>query len=45
MADLVATFTRLGLTEQKAKETIKNEALSKTLKEIVEEVKSLILAL
>jgi len=37
--NLINLFTRLGLTEQKAKETLKNEALSQTLKEIVAEVK------
>ena len=35
-------FTNIGLTEQKAKETIKNEALSKNLKEIIELVMNLL---
>uniref|UniRef100_W5NB53 Glutamine--tRNA ligase n=1 Tax=Lepisosteus oculatus TaxID=7918 RepID=W5NB53_LEPOC len=35
MADLVTLFTEIGLSEQKAKETLKNEALSSTLKEAI----------
>ncbi|XP_036389341.1 glutamine--tRNA ligase [Megalops cyprinoides] len=35
MADLVAVFTSIGLSEQKAKETLKNESLSSLLKEAI----------
>ncbi|KAM3618431.1 uncharacterized protein V6R79_020221 [Siganus canaliculatus] len=35
MADTLALFTSIGLTEQKAKETLKNEALSTSLKEAI----------
>ncbi|KAL3064475.1 hypothetical protein OYC64_000689 [Pagothenia borchgrevinki] len=35
MADTLALFTSIGLSEQKAKETLKNEALSSALKEAI----------
>uniref|UniRef100_A0A8D0D9N6 Glutamine--tRNA ligase n=1 Tax=Sander lucioperca TaxID=283035 RepID=A0A8D0D9N6_SANLU len=35
MADTVALFTSIGLSEQKAKETLKNEALSSALKDAI----------
>ncbi|KAI3357597.1 hypothetical protein L3Q82_016012 [Scortum barcoo] len=35
MADTVTLFTSIGLSEQKAKETLKNEALSSALKDAV----------
>ncbi|PSN34384.1 putative glutamine--tRNA ligase [Blattella germanica] len=35
--DLVTLFVSIGLSEQKAKETLKNEALTKNLKEVIEE--------
>lgn len=35
MADTVTLFTSIGLSEQKAKETLKNEALSCSLKEAI----------
>lgn len=35
MADTLALFTSIGLTEQKAKETLKNEGLSSTLKNAI----------
>ncbi|KAG7472238.1 hypothetical protein MATL_G00106670 [Megalops atlanticus] len=35
MAELVAIFTSIGLSEQKAKETLKNESLSALLKEAI----------
>ncbi len=38
MADAVSIFMSIGLSEQKAKETLKNEALSSTLKEAIEQV-------
>lgn len=38
MADLVALFTSIGLSEQKAKETIKNEQLSSALKDAITQV-------
>ncbi|CAJ0962366.1 unnamed protein product [Ranitomeya imitator] len=34
-ADTVSLFTSIGLSEQKAKETLKNEALSAVLREAV----------
>lgn len=37
-SDLVGMFTRIGLSEQKAIETLKNEQLAKFLKEIIVEV-------
>jgi Glutaminyl-tRNA synthetase, non-specific RNA binding region part 1 len=36
--ELVATFMKIGLTEQRAKETAKNEALSLTLRQLIIEV-------
>lgn len=36
--DLVEMFTSIGLSEQKANETLKNEQLAKFLKEIIVEV-------
>lgn len=39
MADgVLKLFTSIGLSEQKAKETLKNEGLAKSLKGIIEEV-------
>ncbi|MCJ8735208.1 hypothetical protein PDJAM_G00244430 [Pangasius djambal] len=35
MADLVALFTSIGLSEQKAKETLKNEQLSSALRDAI----------
>uniref|UniRef100_A0A671WXF8 Glutamine--tRNA ligase n=1 Tax=Sparus aurata TaxID=8175 RepID=A0A671WXF8_SPAAU len=35
MADTLALFTSIGLSEQKAKETLKNEALSASLKDAI----------
>ena len=39
MADLITLFVSLGLSEQKAKETLKNEALSSTLKDAIAQVR------
>lgn len=39
MADLVALFTSIGLSEQKAKETLKNDQLSSALKDAITRVK------
>ena len=39
MADALTLFTSIGLSEQKAKETLKNEALSSALKEAVIQVR------
>ena len=36
--DLVNLFTSIGLSDQKAKETIKNQALANSLKEVINEV-------
>ena len=36
--DVVELFTSIGLSEQKAKETLKNEAVSNKLKEVIIEV-------
>lgn len=36
--DLTATFVSIGLSEQKAKETVKNEQLSSSLKQAIEQV-------
>ncbi|XP_067448699.1 glutamine--tRNA ligase [Thunnus thynnus] len=38
MADTLTLFTSIGLSEQKAKETLKNEALSSTLKDAITQV-------
>lgn len=38
MADTLALFTSIGLSEQKAKETLKNEALSSSLKDVIAQV-------
>lgn len=38
MADSLTLFTSIGLSEQKAKETLKNEALSSSLKEAIIQV-------
>ncbi len=38
MADTLALFTSIGLSEQKAKETLKNEALSSSLKDAIAQV-------
>uniref|UniRef100_A0A8B9L250 glutamine--tRNA ligase n=1 Tax=Astyanax mexicanus TaxID=7994 RepID=A0A8B9L250_ASTMX len=42
MADSVALFTSIGLSEQKAKETLKNEALSSALKDAVVQAQKLL---
>ena len=34
--ELIPVFMKIGLTEQKAKETLKNKNLSKSLSEVVE---------
>lgn len=39
MADTLTLFTSIGLSEQKAKETLKNEALSSALKDAVSQVR------
>lgn len=39
MADTLALFTSIGLSEQKAKETLKNEALSASLKDAIVQVR------
>lgn len=38
MADCVTLFTSIGLSEQKAKETLKNDALTSALKDAVVQV-------
>ena len=38
MADTVTLFTSIGLSEQKAKETLKNEALTSALKDAIAQV-------
>ncbi|XP_051965125.1 glutamine--tRNA ligase [Xyrauchen texanus] len=42
MADEVSLFMSIGLSEQKAKETLKNEALSSTLKKAIDEAQGLL---
>uniref|UniRef100_A0A671R2Z8 Glutaminyl-tRNA synthetase n=1 Tax=Sinocyclocheilus anshuiensis TaxID=1608454 RepID=A0A671R2Z8_9TELE len=42
MADAVSIFMSTGLSEQKAKETLKNEALSSTLKKAIEQARGLL---
>uniref|UniRef100_A0A673NAN6 Glutamine--tRNA ligase n=1 Tax=Sinocyclocheilus rhinocerous TaxID=307959 RepID=A0A673NAN6_9TELE len=42
MADAVSIFMSIGLSEQKAKETLKNEALSSTLKKAIEQAQGLL---
>uniref|UniRef100_A0A673L2G2 Glutamine--tRNA ligase n=1 Tax=Sinocyclocheilus rhinocerous TaxID=307959 RepID=A0A673L2G2_9TELE len=42
MADAVSIFMSIGLSEQKAKETLKNEALSSTLKKAIDQVHRLL---
>lgn len=39
MADTLTLFTSIGLSEQKAKETLKNEALSSALKDAIAQVR------
>ena len=39
MAETLTLFTSVGLSEQKAKETLKNEVLSSALKEAITQVK------
>jgi len=39
--DVIPLFMKIGLTEQRAKETAKNEALSQTLKEVILQVRLL----
>lgn len=39
MADTLSLFTSIGLSEQKAKETLKNEALSSALKDAIVQVR------
>ena len=36
--DLVSLFTSIGLSEQKAKETVKNKVVSDQLKQVITEV-------
>jgi len=38
--DVISLFMKIGLTEQRAKETTKNEVLSQTLKEVIIQVQS-----
>lgn len=38
MADTLTLFTSIGLSEQKAKETLKNDSLSSSLKEAITQV-------
>uniref|UniRef100_A0A671KYT9 Glutamine--tRNA ligase n=1 Tax=Sinocyclocheilus anshuiensis TaxID=1608454 RepID=A0A671KYT9_9TELE len=42
MADAVSIFMSVGLSEQKAKETLKNEALSSTFKKAIEQAQGLL---
>uniref|UniRef100_A0A4W4DNB8 Glutamine--tRNA ligase n=1 Tax=Electrophorus electricus TaxID=8005 RepID=A0A4W4DNB8_ELEEL len=42
MADLVILFTSIGLSEQKAKETLKNEVLSSALKDAIAQAQGLL---
>ncbi|XP_062854607.1 glutamine--tRNA ligase [Trichomycterus rosablanca] len=42
MADLVALFTSIGLSEQKANETLKNEQLSSALKDAITQAQKLL---
>ncbi|XP_031422097.1 glutamine--tRNA ligase [Clupea harengus] len=42
MADLITLFVSLGLSEQKAKETLKNEALSSTLKDAIAQAQNVV---
>ncbi|KAB5567684.1 hypothetical protein PHYPO_G00235700 [Pangasianodon hypophthalmus] len=42
MADLVALFTSIGLSEQKAKETLKNEQLSSALRDAITQAQKLL---
>ncbi|XP_051526111.1 glutamine--tRNA ligase [Myxocyprinus asiaticus] len=42
MADAVSLFMSIGLSEQKAKETLKNEALSSTLKKAIDQAQGLL---
>ena len=37
--DVIPLFMKIGLTEQRAKETAKNEVLSQTLKEVILQVR------
>jgi len=37
--DMISLFMKAGLTEQRAKETAKNEALSQTLKDVILQVR------
>ena len=37
--NLLSVFTGIGLSEQKAKETIKNEAISKNLEQVITDVR------
>ena len=38
-ADLVKAFVAIGLSEQKAKETLKNESVTQNLKSAIEQVR------
>lgn len=38
MVDTLTLFTSIGLSEQKAKETLKNDSLSSSLKEAITQV-------
>lgn len=42
MADVTALFVSIGLSEQKAKETIKNDALSSTLKDAISQAQNVV---
>uniref|UniRef100_A0A8C1L9U0 Glutamine--tRNA ligase n=1 Tax=Cyprinus carpio TaxID=7962 RepID=A0A8C1L9U0_CYPCA len=42
MADAVSIFMSIGFSEQKAKETLKNEALTSTLKKAIEQAQGLL---
>ena len=37
-SELMQTFTSIGLSEQKAKETLKNQAVTENLKSVIDEV-------
>lgn len=40
MAELLADFVGTGLSEQKAKETLKNESVTQSLKAAIEQVRN-----
>jgi len=43
--DVISLFMKVGLPEQRAKETAKNEVLSQTLKEVILQVRELVIEL